>query len=69
MKKKSLLLSLTLFVVIVMLTACGNDKKLCSVEGCNQPTYEDGLCRDHYAKNKSEKAVDDLKEAVSGLFN
>lgn len=69
MKKYGLVLGMVLIMSVTGLTACGGKKNVCSVDGCSQPTYEDGLCRDHYAKNKSEKAVNDLKDAVSGLFN
>lgn len=66
MKKISSML-IVLFIVI-LLAACGN-KNVCRKEGCNQPTYQDGLCRDHWNDQQINNAVGNAANAVNNFFN
>lgn len=46
MKKETL--ALLLVAVAILLCGCSAKKDTCSVEGCSQEVYKDGLCADHY---------------------
>lgn len=65
MKKISLFLVLVLAFLSVC--SCGN-KNVCSKEGCNQPTYQDGLCKDHYDDKQIKDAAGNLAGAVNSFF-
>ncbi|MBQ2204806.1 MAG: hypothetical protein II411_02795 [Lachnospiraceae bacterium] len=65
MKKISLGLILALSIMLV--SACGN-KNVCSKDGCNQPTYQDGLCRDHWNERQANNVVGNVAGAVNSFF-
>lgn len=49
MKKKTLALLLTTALCLSLtLSSCSSKKEVCSVDGCSQEVYKDGLCADHY---------------------
>lgn len=38
-----------LAMMMVLLVGCGK-KEICTVDGCTQEVYKDGLCADHYVE-------------------
>ena len=49
------IISFLIVCFTLLLSACG-DKNICSVNGCGNPIYQDGLCIDHL----KDKATDTL---------
>ncbi len=49
-------------VSILFLSACSK-KELCSVDGCEQEVYQDGLCADHYVAEALETASSDSADS------
>ena len=45
----------TLFISVLLLCSCGNaTTATCKKPGCNNPTFEAGLCRDHYKELQAD---------------
>ncbi|MBD5472831.1 MAG: hypothetical protein HDR20_08020 [Lachnospiraceae bacterium] len=64
MSKKIICLILAIGVAISLL-ACGDDKSElyeCSVDGCTEQVYKNGLCPDHYVEINGELDVNDAEE-------
>lgn len=56
MKKKILILLIAM--VTILACSCSSKQEICSVDGCSQEVYKDGLCADHYVSAAlSETAV------------
>ena len=45
---KNRILALLLVAVAVLICGCSAKKDTCSVDGCSQEVYKNGLCADHY---------------------
>lgn len=75
MKKKTLALLLTTALCLSLtLSGCSSKKEVCSVDGCSQEVYKDGLCADHYvdaalseAAASSEAASESIDPIVAEL--
>lgn len=57
MKKKTLAFLLTTALCLSLtLSSCSSKKEVCSVDGCSQEVYKDGLCADHYVDAAAENS-------------
>ena len=75
MKKKTLALLLTTALCLSLtLSSCSSKKEVCSVDGCSQEVYKDGLCADHYvdaalseAATSSEADNENIDPAIAAV--
>ena len=58
------IISFLIICFTLLLSACG-DKNICSVNGCGNPIYQDGLCIDHL----KDKAITDSANKVKDAFS
>ena len=67
MKKisKSIALLLCASLLLISLTGC---KKVCTVDGCSQEPYRDGLCSYHYEMANYGQRVDQTLNELGSLF-
>lgn len=49
-------------LLVGMVTACGSSKDACTVEGCKNELYKDGLCPDHYVEAQSGTDSNDTEQ-------
>lgn len=56
--------SVVLVILVMLISACG-DKNVCSVKGCGQPTYQDGLCSDHLKEKTIKDAANKVADALT----
>lgn len=65
---KNRILALLLVAVAVLICGCSAKKDTCSVDGCSQEVYKDGLCADHYVDAAlSEAASESIDPIVAEL--
>lgn len=74
MRKNILLPIFFLIISSIILSGCSSKKEVCSVDGCSQEVYKDGLCADHYidaalseAAASSEAASESIDPIVAEL--
>ena len=61
--KKIMMCIIVLTTLVGLLCACGgNANDVCSISGCNNQVYKDGLCPDHYVAAQSVPKDDDLPD-------
>ena len=65
---KKISLGIILALLIMAVSACGN-KNVCSNDSCNQPTYQDGLCRDHWNERQVNNVVGNIANAANSIFS
>ena len=56
-----------LMLGMLVLAGCGN-KNVCKVDGCNNPTFKEGYCKNHYERNLAESIGNNAADAIGGLF-
>ena len=75
---KNRILALLLVAVAVLICGCSAKKDTCSVDGCSQEVYKNGLCADHYvdvalseaaaSSEDSSKSIDPAIAAVQEKY-
>ena len=64
---KNRILALLLVAVAVLICGCSAKKDTCSVDGCSQEVYKNGLCADHYvdvALSEAAASSEDSSESI-----
>lgn len=58
-------LFLIIMSTVVFTTAC---TKHCSIEGCENEIYKEGLCKKHYYINQGADAVEDVVNGIMDII-
>lgn len=64
--KKCIIIVVGLIVSIFILTSC---QRTCKVPGCNQPTFENGYCSQHYYIEQAKGAIGAIGNIISDSIN
>lgn len=62
---KKMIMCSILVTLVGMLCACGeNTKDVCSISGCKNQVYKDGLCPDHYIAVQTADKVEEHSDSI-----
>ena len=64
---KNRILALLLVAVAVLICGCSAKKDTCSVDGCSQEVYKNGLCADHYVDVALSEAAASSEDSSNPL--
>ena len=52
-RRKGIIVSIVLSVILTSMTSCGISSEKCSMDGCKNDVYKEGVCPDHYVEKQS----------------